>query len=373
MTAKESIKIRTRKVANGNQSIYLDIYRNGKREYEFLKLYIIPAKNKVDKEKNKQTMAFVESIKAKRIVEIQNHEFGFRSAYKLDTNLLDYYRTMCEKRHGNTESTGNWGNWCSCLKYLEKFCNKDTQFKDVDAKFVDDFKYYLEHEARSKSGKPLSQNSKLSYFNKLRACINQAFEDRIMPHNPLRGITGFKQAESNRVYLTLEEIKKMAATECKYLALYNSFLFSCLTGIRKSDIERITWSQVYQEGDFKRIIFKQKKTGGQEYLDISKNAEVYLGDRKAGHRLVFTDFRYSAYLITELRMWAIKSGVAKDITFHSARHTFAVLMLDLGAEIYTVSKLLGHRDIRTTQIYAKVVDKKKQEAVNLIPDINLNI
>lgn len=68
-------------------------------------------------------------------------------------------------------------------------------------------------------------------------------------------------------------------------------------------------------------------------------------------------------------MWAIRAGVTKDITFHSGRHTFAVLMLDLGAEIYTVQKLLGHKEIATTEIYAKIMDKKKQAAVSMIPSI----
>ena len=191
--------------------------------------------------------------------------------------------------------------------------------------------------------KPLSQNSKVSYFNKLRACINQAFEDRIIPHNPLRGIEGFKQAETERSYLTLEEVKAMAVAHCKYPALKNAFMFSCLTGLRKSDIEKLRWREVQQQGDFTRIIFKQKKTGGQEYLDINKQAVQYMGVRREPDDRVFVGFKYSAYMIAELRMWANRAGITKDITFHSGRHTFAVLMLDLGAEIYTVQKLLGKR------------------------------
>lgn len=377
--SKEPIRIRKKALANGNTSLYLDVYRNGGREYEFLKLYLVPEKTKADKEKNRQTMQLAEAIKSKRIVELQNGEYGFNAAYKLDTNVLDYYRAMCEKRHGNTESRGNWGNWYSCLKHLERYCKSNMTFKEVTPEWIEGFKEYLDKTARCRDKrkiitteevtKPLSQNSKVSYFNKLRACINQAFEDRIIPHNPLRGIEGFKQGETERSYLTLEEVRAMAAAHCKYPALKNAFLFSCLTGLRKSDIEKMRWREVQQQGEFTRLVFKQKKTGGQEYLDINPQAVQYMGERREADEHVFVGFRYSSYMITELRMWAVRAGITKDITFHSGRHTFAVLMLDLGADIYTVQKLLGHKEITTTQIYAKVLDKKKQAAVSMIPDI----
>lgn len=378
--AKESIKLRKRLSSAGNTSLYLDIYMNGKRTYEYLKMYLIPENTRADKLANKQTLQIAEAIKAKRIVDLQNGEYGFNSAYKIDTNFLDYYISMCEKRHGNKDSMGNWGNWYSCLKHLERYCDPRMTFRDVTPEWIEGFKMYLDRDAlcRDKrkhnskttySEKPLSQNTKQSYFNKLRACVNQAFEERIIPHNPLRGIQRFKDAETERVYLTLEEVKAMAVTECKYPALKRAYLFSCLTGLRKSDIEKLRWSEVQQQGEFTRIIFKQKKTGGQEYLDINPQAVQYMGERKDLDSLVFTGFKYSAYMNVELRMWAMRAGINKDITFHSGRHTFAVMMLDLGAEIYTVSKLLGHRELKTTQLYAKVLDKKKQEAVNLIPNI----
>jgi integrase len=216
---------------------------------------------------------------------------------------------------------------------------------------------------------PLAENSKVSYFNKFKACINQAVEDRIIAHNPLRGIEGFKVEEKERVYLTLEEVKAMAATECNYPWLKRAFMFSCLTGLRKSDIEKMTWSEVRQQGEFTRIVFKQKKTGGQEYIDLNPQAVEYMGERQQPDDLVFSGFHYSALVNLELKRWAMRAGIQKPVTFHSGRHTFAVLMLDLGADIYTVSKLLGHKEIHTTQIYAKVMDKKKQEAAMLIPDI----
>ena len=134
----------------------------------------------------------------------------------------------------------------------------------------------------------LSQNSKASYFRKLSACINHAYDERIIAVNPLRGIEGFKDAEVKRDYLTLEEVRKLAETPCRYPVLKRAFLFSCLTGLRKSDIQKLLWGDVQKFGEFTRIIFKQKKTGGQEYLDISPQAEKYLGERGNPEDPVFT-------------------------------------------------------------------------------------
>jgi integrase len=379
MKSKEPIKLRQRAMETGNTSLYLDIYMDGKRRYEYLHLYLIPERTRADKEKNRETLKLADAIRAKRVVELQNGRYGFEQAYRLDTNFLDYYRQLCDARLKTPESRGNWGNWYSALKHLECYCKPDTTFRDVTPEFVRGFRDYLDKTARRKSPnkkvdngrdtEPLAENSKVSYFNKFKACINQAVEDRIIAHNPLRGIEGFKVEEKERVYLTLEEVKAMAATECNYPWLKRAFMFSCLTGLRKSDIEKMTWSEVRQQGEFTRIVFKQKKTGGQEYIDLNPQAVEYMGERQQPDDLVFSGFHYSALVNLELKRWAMRAGIQKPVTFHSGRHTFAVLMLDLGADIYTVSKLLGHKEIHTTQIYAKVMDKKKQEAAMLIPDI----
>lgn len=364
---------------SGNVSLYLDIYSEGRRKYEYLKLYLIPETGRVEKEKNKQTLRLAEAIKAKRVVEVQNSKFGFDTAYKLDINFLDYYRHLCKERLHSEGSKSNWGNWWSTLKHLEHYCRPDTTFRDITPEWVRGLKKYFDHATRLRSSakviitdtdkKPLAPNSKVSYFNKVRACINRAFEEGIIPRNPLRQVEGFRVEEKERVYLTMEEVKAMAAGECRYPALKRAFLFSCLTGIRKSDIEKMRWGEVRQEGEFTRIVFRQKKTGGQEYLDISPEAVPYLGERGNADAFVFGGFHYSAYVLTELKAWAMRCGITKPITFHSARHTFAVLMLDLGADIYTVQKLLGHKDIATTEIYAHILDKKKQAAVAMIPRI----
>ena len=371
-TNKEPVRLRKKELANGNISLYLDIYRSGKREYEFLKLYLIAEKTPFDKEQNRQTLATAQAVKARRQVEIQNNEYGFLNQSKINTPFLLYYRAMCEEKKSGAKSGGNFGCWASCLRYLEGYCTEKTTFRDITTEWISGFKNYLDKGKCGKQAeeKSLSQNTKVVYFSKLAACINQAFKDGIMPINPLRNVVTPKLVETEKTHLSFDEVKKMEKIDCKNRVLKRAFLFSCLTGLRKGDIEKMTWDRVQKMGDQTRIIFKQKKTGGQEYLDINKQAEVYLGERQKGTERVFAGLAYNAHTLSELRRWALLSGVTKHIAFHTARHTFAVMMLDLGAEIYTVSKLLGHKDLSTTQVYAKVLDKKKQEAVNLIPDIN---
>lgn len=375
---KEPIRLRQKKLANGNISLYLDIYRNGKREYEFLKMYLIPERSKTDKETNRQTLQLANSIKSKRIVAMQNGEYDFNDRYNTEVLFYDYYRAMCAKRRGNEESRGNWGNWYSCLRHMLKYePNERITFAQITPEWVQGFKDYLEHDAvawgndyrKRIKDKPLARNSKLSYFNKLRACLNQAFEERVIPHNPMRGIESFKPEDGMRMYLTLEEVRKLAQTDCEYPNIKRAFLFSCLTGLRRSDIIRMTWSEVFQQGEYTRIIFKQKKTNGLEYLDITGQAAELMGMRGRPEERVFDEIHTPTCTNTAIREWVLRAGINKKITFHCARHTFAVMMLDLGTDIYTVSKLLGHRELSTTQIYAKVLDKNKQKAVSSIPNI----
>jgi integrase len=376
---KEPVRLRRKTLSNGNVSLYLDIYRNGVREYEFLKLYLIPEHTRSDKDKNRETLQLANSIKSQRIIEIQNGEYGFKTQYAEQTLFFQYYRDMTEKRLGE-ESRGNWGNWYSALRHLELYeHNRNITFAQITPAWVQGFRDYLETRAQAFGSdnrvrtikKPLSQNSKQSYFNKLRACLNQAYEDRIIAHNPMRGIDGFRGEEGTRMYLTIDELRRLSATDCDFAEIKRAFMFSCLTGLRRSDIVKLTWGEVHTQNEFTRIIFRQKKTGGQEYIDIAPQAAALIGKR-GSHKptdKVFGDIHTPSATNQYIKLWVMRAGIHKNITFHCGRHTFATMMLDIGTDIYTVSKLLGHRELSTTQIYAKVLDKNKQAAVSRIPDI----
>lgn len=192
-----------------------------------------------------------------------------------------------------------------------------------------------------------------------------------MKDNPVKRVKGIKRVDFKRQYLTLEEVKSLMKTECEIPILKSAFLFSCLTGLRWSDIEKLSWEEIehsIENGCL--ILFKMKKTKSEETLPISSQAYEIINNLSMNEsQLVFGGLKYSAWHNLRLAQWKMKAGIKKHITFHCARHTFATLQLTYGTDIYTVSKLLGHSNLKTTEIYSKVIDQKKLEAVNVIPDI----
>lgn len=335
---KEPVKLREKVLKNGSISLFLDIYSNGRRHKEYLKLYLIKATTQAEKEQNRETLATAQAIKAKRQIEIQNGQYDFTRQFKEDILFLPYFREMIEERGKNADSKGNYGNWKSCLRYLEIYCDEKTTFRDVTPEFVQGFKDYLDvadkedfkrgPNAPKRVYEKLSTNTKVSYFNKLRACINHAFNERIIPTNPIIGITGFKAEEVKRDYLTFDEVKLLANTPCASPLLKRAFLFSCLTGLRASDIEKLTWEEVKKFGEYTRIEFKQKKTGGQEYMDIPAQAVKYLGERGEPTERVFSGFKYGVWISTYLRKWCDAAGITKkELTFHCGRHSHLSLLL----------------------------------------------
>lgn len=350
-------------------SLYLDYYSNGKRQYEYLQLYLIPEPekgklSKKEKEENKKTLELAEAIRSKRHLEIKNGIYGFQDSGKLKGSFLGYVEYLAEKRK---DSKGNYDNWESALKHLKKFAPSDVTFNQIDKRWLEDFKTYLQKEAKTPAGKPLSQNSQSSYYNKIRAALREAVKEEIINRNPAEAVEGIKPGEPEREFLTYEELQAMAKAECDIDILKRGFLFSALTGLRWSDVNKLIWSEVQHSKEVGHYIrFRQKKTKGAETLPISEDAVKLLGERGKPEERVFMGLKYSSWHNIKLQQWALRAGVTKTISFHCARHTYATLQLTLGTDIYTVSKLLGHKDLKTTQIYAKIIDDKKKEAANKI-------
>lgn len=374
------IKVIEKSIKDGKKNLYLEYYlgysidKNGKkkvhRKFEKLDdLYIYAEpKSSYEKSINKQNREIAENIRTIKIADNVKGKFEFADNKKKETKFLEYFKKRQEERF---ESKGNYDNWDAAYKHLEKYCSPTLTFEKVDLDFISGFKSYLENTATTKSGTLLSQNSKYTYFNKFKACLREAFHDGLMDVNLGSKVKAFSQEDTSREYLTFEELESLAKTPCKYPVLKDAFLFSCLSGLRWSDINQLTWSKIRDEGKNSIVKFRQEKTTSLEHLYISEDARKILGERKGDSERVFKGLKYSSTHNTELLRWVMKAGITKHITFHSGRHTHAVMLLEYGADIYTVSKILGHKMLATTQIYAKVVDRKKIEATTLIPKLNL--
>lgn len=342
-----------------------------KREYEFLKLYVFDKpKNEIEKEHNKETMLLAEAIRAQKVLDYQSKKHGFVSAVGGKIGFLDYFKQLVDNK---SDSKGTWGAWFSTYKHLKGFCKgKDIQLSKVDDVFLENFKIYLLTAKIASRSERLSQNTALAYFNKVRTALKEAYLNKLIAENPVNRVKGIKEKQTNRQYLTIEELKKLANTQCHYPILKKAFMFSALTGLRFSDIKALKWKNITFDNENGYILkFTQQKTKAMENLPINEQAIKVIGNLKNEDTYVFEDLIYSAYHNIVLRRWIEDAGINKYITFHCARHTFATLQLTMDTDIYTVSKLLGHRHLKTTEIYAKVIDKKKINAVANMPNLNI--
>lgn len=384
------VKLREKAISGNRKSLYLDFYpaipnpETGEpTRREFLGMYLNAEKIKdengkirniklspIDKQHNKETEKLAEQIRQKRENRLNKPEIytGYEMEQlkvkeKSEQNFILYFKALADKRKAS-----NYDNWVSAFHYLEKFTNGKLKFADLNEKFCNDFKDYLLTTKSNKSSKTtLSQNSAVSYFNKFKASLKQAFKDGYFNYDLNGKVKTIKQAETQRAFLTIEELNRLVKTECANPLMKRAAIFSALTGLRFSDIVKLVWGELeYIKGNGYFIKFKQQKTKGAEMLPISEQAYNLLGERKQPTDKVFEGLKYSAYENKHLAKWIGLAGIEKDITFHCFRHTFATLQLSKGTDIYTVSKMLGHRELKTTQVYAKIIDQTKREAADKI-------
>ncbi len=404
------VKLRHKSISGNRQSLYLDFYpaivnsTTGKQtRREFLNMFLFnefeieeqkylddsgkeqkryvevlsskgePKRVKlspVEKNHNTNTLRIAEQIRQKKENELNKpeiyNEFE-REQLKLkelgEQNFVEYFKTLADKR-----KTSSHDNWMSAYKYLVNFTNGSFRFCDISDKWCNEFKEYLLTTKSNKSIKTtLAQNSALSYFNKLKAALKQAYKDGFIQSDINARLEPIKELETRRNYLTLQELNSLIKTECKNPILKKAALFSALTGLRFSDLQKLTWKEIeFVEGQGYFINFTQKKTKGVEFHPISEQAFKLLGEKEEQNALVFGELKYSAYHNKHLFQWIGAAGITKDITFHCFRHTYATLQLANGTDIYTVSKMLGHTDLKTTQRYAKIVNQAKRDAADKI-------
>jgi len=286
------VSLRKKKINNGMESLYLDFYpaiinpNTGKpTRREFLRLYIFAKpKTPIEKNRNADTLKIAESIRQKRdnilnkpeiYTEFEKEQLHIKE--QGEKCFVEYFRKLAKKRKGS-----NSNNWTSALYYLEKFTNGSIKFSELNEKFFNDFKDYLLTAKSHRSDKTnLSTNSAVSYFLKIKAALKQAYADGLLQTDLNAKIQPIKSKETRREYLTIEELNKLVKTPCGNDILKRAALFSALTGLRFSDIQKMVWGEIeYIKGQGYLLNFRQKKTQGVETLPISEQAYTLLGERR---------------------------------------------------------------------------------------------
>lgn len=369
---KSPIKLRKRKVSNGNYSLYLDVYSEGKRKKEYLKLYLLPGRSEAIKEANKKTLELAETIRAERTLNLQANKSSFfvPEAKELKMSFADYMALQI-KRMEQLRTRDYIRRYRTGEKWVRKY-DSTTTLGAIDKQWVQGFIHYMAV-TPGKYGKLLNQNTIHEYLIYIANILNNAVREGIIQSNPTKNLSAVdrpKKYESKRDYLTEDEIKKMLAvpTTNKYNNIRSAFLFACFCGLRYSDLQQLRWINIKDNPDGMVIEKKLQKTQNMLYLPLSKKACSFLPERGKNKDLVFSLPKSMVTVEAYINVWSEFAGIDKYVTFHTSRHTFAVNILAKGGDIYTLSKLLGHKRVTTTQIYADILDENKKKTMELLDE-----
>lgn len=368
-TEKSPFTLRRRRLSDGRQSLFIDRRTAGGHDYDFLGLYLLPEETNKAKRANAKTLRQAEDILQER-VEAWLIEQTSANIPKSGKRILlsDWLQTVYERHE--KRGARDLSDIIATRRFLSLF-NGNVHLAEIDKAFILSFIDWMRntyHTAHDRHVSPKTMKNRCITFN---MALNEARRDGLIPQNPFELIDPtekVKTPQAKREYLTIDEVKRMAASSCHNPAAKRAFLFSCFTGLRLSDVKNLTWSNVCFDSEPPYLSVTMIKTAKPVVIPLSKQALRWMPERKGtdDEARVFDDLPADNYIRAHVKKLAESAGVSKDICFHTARHTFATMLLTVGADIYTVSKLLGHATVRHTQIYAKIIDKNKDAAVGLL-------
>lgn len=360
-----TVSLLKRPITNGRMSLYLDFYpaiRNPetmqltRREYLGIYIFAKP-RNDFERDFNQQMLDKAEAIRCLRVTSLINEQFGFLDHEKMKGDFLTYFKKKCKNKDEK---------WDVVYKHFEAFVKGQCSFGDVTVDLCKKFREYLLNASNLRlSHRKISQNSAAGYYSTFRGLLKTAYREKFLRENINDYLEKIETKQVKREFLTSNELKKLASTPCKIEVLKRASLFSCLTGLRISDIIQLEWKHLQMAPDGGMCIRKtiEKTDSDSNNLPISNEALELCGKRSDGK--VFKGLTRSMTNIP-LKEWIKTAGIDKSISFHCFRHTYATLQIASGTDIYTVSKMLVHKNVTTTQIYADMVSEKKRETVNKI-------
>jgi integrase len=303
---------------------------------------------------------------------IKSRYLGEDNTQKTLNELLVYHNTNMV----NVLKSGTMKNYYTTERYLHKFLKqkqkaKDIYLKQLNYRFIIDFEQYLRNYKNSKKQLMLSNNGVMKHLERFKKIINLGIKLEWITKNPFNQFQ-LKFEKYDRKYLSERELQLIEDTSFsndRLERVKDCFLFSCYTGLSYIDVKELTANQITKGIDNNYWIFtKREKTNETVKVPILPQAmdiiNKYKDISENGTSKPLLPLSSNQKTNSYLKEMATAIGIHKNITFHVARHTFATtVMLSNGVPIETVSKLLGHTKLSTTQIYARVVETKISEDI----------
>mgnify|MGYP002549564621 CR=1 FL=1 len=376
------IEIRTRPLKDGNRSIYLDFYEKGKRRYEYLQLYLVPETDALAKAQNKNAMDKAIEIRAKRLLGETPQKEGEENPSG-DIRISDWMARFIERQKGLMSLSKGYIRHLSAIKqfmdiYLAYINKPDLKMSDFDKGFYVGFIDYLTNVYVSTNHpnniRGLGKGSLYTYQCKLNTILNEAVREDVIKCNPYQFIepsVKLKKPKDNRDFLTKDELQAMITAKTGTPNVKKAFVFCCYTGLRYSEISVLTWGNIQMTPLGLSVhIDAVKKTSTPLDVPLGRYALKWLPERNGAKDtdIVFPMPNAGA-CNRALKIMAKNAGIKKRVCYHTSRHTFATLALSATKDVATVSKLLNHSDIATTQIYAEVLMDDKIAAVNKLHNL----
>ena len=378
-----TITLRQKDLANGNKSLFLDIYDKGKRKFEYLSLYLLPEVNDETRERNRETIGRAQNIRLERIIHPETITTKSQAAAakekaeEASAEVMDWIQTCIDWMDGNAEYSKSVVTQTRYLQdlmrqFLESKHKPHITLCQFDRRWFKSFFLWLKNDYVPQKyvrieAKPLSGSSLRNIQQRIVAIFNRAVKCGKLNANPFYQL-GKEDCipqpnESHKPFLTPEELKAFMASEetngVRETQL--AFGFACLTGLRISDIKALRWSDIKRNNDTSILVVTQKKTKTLNVVPICSTALGWMPAHGKDDKV----FHLPAHANVDaaLKRIAKKVGIEKNISFHTSRHTFGMMVQAATGDIETTKKLMGHRSLKSTVVYADVLTEEKVKAV----------
>lgn len=350
-----TIKVREVDLKNNLVGIQLDIHKDGSRKKKMLDIrYYKNPKTAIEREINREKKETVKKIVANMQIDELYSDNLLDRGYQTGKDFFEYCSEFIERKAPQCEMR----TYKSMVFKLKSFRKKSNlACSEIDEEFLIAFKDYL--------NRTLNGSTPFNYFKKIKRIIKEATISKHFKKNPALHIKNSKGISSEKEVLTTEETFLLSATECSNIDVKRAFLFCCLTGLRFCDVKALKWSNISNENV---LTIVQIKTKEKVIVPLNENAIRLIGEKRSGKSFIFDLPTHTGCLMI-LKKWVEKAQINKHITWHCARHTFATSLVFVDVGINLVSSLLGHKDLRQTQIYVRTAELSKTKAINKLPNI----